>query len=252
MKNIFSDTIHTYKYCHNKSSKFNNEESIDSHTLRSIEEGRIVVTCQGKTITATKGDLLYIPFGRKAEIEIYAEPICYGTVIRMVYMPDVDVLGYPPQAIKMSDELKNFFNDIPILNPYEENVNSNILWKVYRFLDLFQKEITKYTDKQSLKLQNALQYMKNNDNYSIKDLADYCEISERRLRATFNKILDTTPIQMKHRIQAVKADVLLKTTDLSVEEIANKVGYFSTNQLRNVMKKRYRTLPKELRKTKQY
>ncbi len=250
MENIFNDSFYIYRYWHNKNADFNNLESIDWHSFRSVDEGKVVVNCQGRTITATKGDLIYIPFGRKAEIEIYAEPICYGTVIRMVYMPDVDVLGYPPQAIKMSDELKNFFNDIPILNPYEGNVNSNILWKVYRFLDLFQKEITKYTDKQSLKLQNALQYMKNNDNYSIKDLADYCEISERRLRATFNKILGVSPIQMKHRIQAVKADALLKTTDLSVEEIANEVGYFSTNQLRNVMKKRYSALPKQLRNTK--
>ena len=34
------------------------------------------------------------------------------------------------------------------------------------------------------------------------------------------------------------------------EEIANIVGFYSTNQLRNVIKKRYYVLPKELRKNK--
>ena len=34
----------------------------------------------------------------------------------------------------------------------------------------------------------------------------------------------------------------------SIEEIANRVGYFSTNQLRNVIKKRYAALPKDIRK----
>lgn len=250
MKNVFSGSLHTYKYCHNKNNEFDNSASIDAHNLRTVENGRIVVTCQGKTITAVKGDLLYIPFGRKAEIKIYAEPKCLGTVMRFAYMPNVDALGYPPQAIKMSDELKNLFDDIPILNPYEDNINTTIVWKVYKFLDQFEKEVTKYTDKHSIKIQKALQFMKENDNYTIKELAEYCEMSERRFRAAFNKILGVSPIQMKHRIQAVKADTLLKTTDLSVAEIANKVGYFSSNQLRNVMKKRYKALPKELRNNK--
>ena len=247
LKNVFNGSFHTYKYAHNKNNVFNNQSSIESHELRSVENGKIVVICQGKTITATKGDLLYIPFGREAEIKIYANTQCRGTVMRTVYMPKVDVLGYPPQAIKMSNELKRFFNDIPIFNPCKDSINAAIIWKVYRFLDQFEKEVTKYTDKHSLKIQKALQFMKENDDYTIKEVAEHCGMSESRFRATFSKILGTSPIQMKHRIQSVKADALLKTTDLSVDEIANRVGYFSSNQLRNVMKKRYGALPKELR-----
>jgi len=92
--------------------------------------------------------------------------------------------------------------------------------------------------------------MKKNDNYTIKELAEYCKMSEKRFESAFNKILGTSPLQVKQRIQAVKADTLLKTTDLSVEEIANVVGFYSTNQLRNVMKKRYDLLPKDIRKIK--
>ncbi len=250
MKNIFIDSYHIYKYWHNKSNEFDNLESIEKHVLRSVEEGRIVVTCQGKTFTAQKGDLLYIPLGRYADIKIFAEPNCHGTVLRLQYLPEVGMLGYPPQAIKMNDELKKLFDDIPIINPYEENISSNVLYKVYKFLDAFQKKAIPYTNKHSLKIQKILAYMEEHNNYTIKELAEYCDISERRLRAAFNKVLGMSPIEIKHSIQAVKADTLLKTTDLSVEEIANKVGYFSTNQLRNVMKKRYSLLPKDVRKEK--
>jgi len=250
LKNIFNDSFHTYKYCHNKNTQFNNLKSIDAHIFRSIEEGKIVVEYQEKTITAQKGDLLYMPFGKYANIKIFAEPYCLGTIMRLVYMPEVDILGYPPQVIKMNDEFKKTFDDIPMLNPFEENVTSNIIWKTYRFLELFQKDVVKYTDEQSLKIQKALSYMKKNDNYTIKELAEYCKMSEKRFESAFNKILGTSPLQVKQRIQAVKADTLLKTTDLSVEEIANVVGFYSTNQLRNVMKKRYDLLPKDIRKIK--
>ena len=254
MKNIFSDSFYSYKYCHNKNNEFDNSHLIHAHHLRSVEKGRITVTCKGEKFTATKGDLIYIPLGHPAELKVYAEPQCLGTVISFFYMPGVDALGYPPQAIKMSDELKELFNNIPILNSYvaNANINCNAIWKVYKFLDQFEKEVIKHTDKHSLKIQKALQFMKENDNYTIKDVAEHCGMSESRFRAAFNKILGVSPIQMKHRIQSVKADTLLKTTDLSVDEIANRVGYFSSNQLRNVMKKRYGALPKELRKAKRF
>lgn len=250
MKNIFNNSFHKYKYCHNKDIQFNintiNSHEL-SHELRSVEKGRIVVNCQGKTIIANEGDLFYIPFGRYADIKVFAEPICLGTVMRSAYMPEVDVLGYPPQIIKMSDEFKKLFDDIPILDRYEENVDSSVIWKVYKFLDVFQKEVVKYTDKHSLKIKKALAFMKENNNYTISELAEYCEMNERRFRAAFGKILCTTPIEIKQRIQAVKAETLLRTTELSIEDVAKEVG-FSPNQLRNVMKKRYSALPKDIRK----
>lgn len=248
LHNIFNDSFHAYKYWHNQSVEFNNENTISQHIFRSVEEGKIIVNSQGKTVIAKKGDLLYIPLGQFAEAKILAEPKCHGTVLRLHYLPKVDLLGYPLQAIKMSDELKDAFNEIPILTRFERNITVNVIWKTYKFLDIFQNTVTPYTDKYNIRLQKALEFMKENDDYSIKELAKYCEISERQLRDTFYKVLNVSPIEMKHRIQAVKADTLLKTTDLSVEEIANKVGYYSTNQLRNVMKKRYFALPKEIRK----
>ena len=250
MNNVFEDSYHIYKYWHNKNNKFNNLESIEKHAFRSVEDGKIVVTCQGKTFTAQKGDLLYIPLGRYADIDIFAEPHCHGTVLRVLYLPIVDILGYQPQVIKMDDELTTLFNDIPIINLYVENISAHIIYKIYKFLDAFQKKAIPYPDKHSKKIENALDFMKETDNYTIGEVAEYCGISERRLSAAFNKILGTSPVQIKQRIQTAKAKVLLKTTDLSVEEIANKVGYFSTNQLRNVIKKRYSALPKQLRNTK--
>ena len=250
MNNVFKDSYHIYKYWHNKNNDFNNLESIEKHAFRSVENGRIVVSCQGKTFIAQKGDLLYIPLGRYADIKIFAEPNCHGTVLRVLHLPVVDILGYLPQVIKMDDELTTLFNDIPIINLYVENINSHIIYKIYKFLDAFQKKATPYTGKYSSRIENALDFMKENDIYSINDVAEYCDMSERRLRVAFNKILGNSPVQIKQRIQTAKANLLLKTTELSVEEIANKIGFFSTNQFRTVMKKRYKTLPKEIRKTK--
>lgn len=250
MNNVFKDSYHIYKYWHNKNNEFNNLESIEKHALRSVEEGRIVVTCQGKTFTAQKGDLIYIPLGRYADINIFAEPHCHGTVLRVLHLPIVDILGYQPQVIKMDDELASLFNDIPLINLYVENISAHIIYKIYKFLDVFQEKATPYTGKHSSKIITALDFMQKNDVYTIGEVAKHCGMSERRLRSAFNKILGASPVQIKQRIQTAKAKLLLKTTDLSVEEIANKVGFFSTSRFRNVIKKRYNALPKELRENK--
>ena len=233
----FLDSLHTYKYWHKKNIDFNNLESIYKHSFRSVEEGKIVVKCQGKTFTAKKGDLIYIPLGRYADINIFAEPNCHGTVLRILYLPIVDILGYTPQVIKMDDNLMNLFNDIPFTNPYTENVNCRFVSKVYKFLEAFQQKAIPYTDKRCLEIQKALEFMNNNNDYSISELAEYCGMNERRFRAVFNKIIGTSPIKIKQLIQIMKAETLLKNTDYSVEEVARMVGFYSPNQLRNVIKK---------------
>ena len=144
MENIFNDSFHIYRYWHNKNAEFNNLESIDWHSFRSVDEGKVVVNCQGRTITATKGDLFYLPAGRYATMNFFAEPNCHGTVIRLAFLPEVNLLGYPPQVIKAS-EIKKLFDAVPIINPYEDGVTNNVVWKTYRFLDAFHSKAIKHT-----------------------------------------------------------------------------------------------------------
>ena len=73
-------------------------------------------------------------------------------------------------------------------------------------------------------------------------------MSESAFYATFKKTTGLTPIEKKHAIQAQKAEILLKTTNLSIEDICDKIGFNSVKHFRNVMLKRYNQTPFQIRK----
>ena len=247
MQGIFLYSIHVYKYWHHKTTRFNTVDNTRFHNFRSVDQGRLVAVCQGKRIEVNAGELLYLPPERTADIECFAEPYCNGTVIRLRYFPNEDELSFPPQAVKLSTES---LKAIAALPNNKSHTDSKVVWQVYKTIDLVQKDMLRHTDKNILKLQKALEFMRENDNYTISEAANYCDMSTRRFNAVFKKVFNVTPVQMKGKFQSIKAELLLKSTDLSVKEIANQVGYSSPNQLRNVIKKRYGTSPKALKNSK--
>lgn len=237
-------SVHVYKYWHNENKTFDTKDTNKYHNLRSVEAGRLIAVCQNKVIEVNKGEMLYIPPERYADIKVFAEPYCNGTVLKLRYFPNEDDLSFPPQSVKINDEIIALLKDIP---NYGQSITCNHFYKTYKALDLIQANMTRYTDKNILKLQKALEFMRKNDNYTIQEAAAYCDMSHRRFNAVFKEVLNLTPIQMKQKLQATKAELLLKKTDLSIDEIAKQIGYSSTNQLRSILKKRCSSLPKKIR-----
>ena len=66
----------------------------------------------------------------------------------------------------------------------------------------------------------------------------FCGFKSRFYDA-FLKITGRTPIEIKHQIQAYKAEFLLKNTDLTVEDITHRVGYYSVANFRKMFLSRY-------------
>ena len=99
-------------------------------------------------------------------------------------------------------------------------------------------------------LQKALTYINDHltENYTIKDLADYCHISESRLYHLFDEQLHTTPITYKNDMRIKASFVLLTTTDLSISEIAERMNFASTTHYRYAFRKTTNSTPKRYRK----
>ena len=191
--------------------------------------------------------MLYIPPNINVTVKCFAEPNTHGTVIKLKYFPDADELEYPFQAFKLTPEITNLLNNMPNLN-INNNFTSGMVADIYKIVALMQKNMKKYDDKRAEKLEKALAFMRKNDKYSVPQLADLCKMSERRFYAAFKEYTGLTPIQMKHKIQAHKAEILLKSTDISIKEISNEVGFASDTHFRKIINKRYSRLPKEIRK----
>lgn len=248
MADLLTRSLQIYKYFHSKNIEFSNEFDHKFYVFRSVTAGRIVAVCQGKVLEVNKDEMLYIPPERHADIKIFAEPHCYGTVIRLRYFPAEDELSFPPQAFKIKKDVAELINNQP--NIEFSNITNRTIWQTYKIITMLQSDMVRYdyNDKQVFKLRKALEFMRQTNNYTIDQVAAYCGMSTRRFNAVFKEVLNITPVQMKQKLQAIKAEKLLKSTDISIEEVAKRIGYSSSNQLRNILKNRYAKLPKTLRK----
>ena len=99
-------------------------------------------------------------------------------------------------------------------------------------------------------IQKAMDYINEHlfDNYTIKDIAKHCHISESRLYHLFNSELKTTPITYKNDMKVKASFTLLTTTDLSVKEIADKMNFASVTHYRYAFRKTTNSTPNRYRK----
>ena len=201
----------------------------------------------GDKLTLLPGQMLYIPPDTAYKMVFHhtAGKICYGRVLSYRFFPDVAPHDFPPQIINLNDTLLDYFNQVP---EYSTTVNCYFLFKTYQFLNELLQHLKKTNEKYIKILQPALNYMNTHDNYTIPELANLCNISEAYFYVLFKKAIGVTPIQMKHTLQSAKAELLLKTTDLTIDEIAEKVGYSSASHFRSVFQRRFTGSPKEIRK----
>ncbi len=245
MNNIaFENTFSSYKFANDKSEPISSRK-LFNHQFRFVKSGRFVVKCEAKTLVANAGDIIYIPSEREWEGHGYAEPYLSGSVIQLCLWPNVDILDYPPQVFKATDDIIELFETVA---GYGTELTTRYLWQLYFLLEKIEVILQKNSDKRLFKLRKAVEYMQEHDTYTIKELAKLCQMSESRFFIAFKECVGITPIQMKHRIQATKAEKLLIDTNLSIEEIAQKVGFNSTAHFRKVFYSRYGCSPKEIRK----
>ncbi|MFJ9817463.1 GlxA family transcriptional regulator [Streptomyces sp. NPDC101151] len=73
---------------------------------------------------------------------------------------------------------------------------------------------------------------------SLAEAAHALGVSERTLQRTVRRVLNTTPVRFVQDLRVEQATHLLRTTDLSLETIARKVGYEHATTLRALLRDR--------------
>jgi len=86
---------------------------------------------------------------------------------------------------------------------------------------------------------------------SVHDLAKSCSVSEVYLRKLFRKVHGMSPISYLNAYRINQACLLLRSTALPLEEIAEKVGYSSYSGFHIAFTKMMGKTPGDYRKSKQ-
>lgn len=212
-----------------------------------VKSGFITVYSKNREFKVNSGEAIFIPLEDPFKIILSTEN--GGTFVHRIsyrYFPNVDHYDYKMQTFKLNQKTIEYIEELKSLK--RDLVNSEFIWKAYRLLDEFEKLMNKNQDISALKIEKALDYMREHDRYTIPELAKMCNMSRSAFYEIFQRVVGCTPIQTKHRFQAHKAELLLKSTDMTIDEIAERVGFNSTAHFRKVFYSRYHCSPHDIRK----
>lgn len=97
-------------------------------------------------------------------------------------------------------------------------------------------------------VEKAIEYLNENPNQKISEIAALCNISESGIYLLFKKYLQKTPNDIRLEVLTEKAVALLSTTNLSVQEISDSLGFSSTSYFRKILQSHIGKTPSAIRK----
>jgi AraC-like DNA-binding protein len=129
----------------------------------------------------------------------------------------------------ISTLVRTIFEEMQYKNTYHQECVRGLVYSL-----LF--EIARYNGKResrvpgrniSLQLENAIDYVEEKyaEAFKIIDLANKCHMSETHFRRIFQEKMNMTPIEYVNFVRVKKACELIDRTDISMEDVAEKVGF---------------------------
>ena len=96
----------------------------------------------------------------------------------------------------------------------------------------------------------AVRYIREHacEGIDVSDVMEQVPLSRRVLEGRFNRLIGRSPHEEIDRVQMARAQELLRSTDLSLVQIAQKVGFEHAEYLSVVFKKRVGQTPREFRR----
>ncbi len=200
------------------------------------------------SIDVKEGDVFYIPMHTLYQSRWYGdannEVEFYSLGFKL--FPKEDTEEYMLQKLSLNEYENNLLNQIT----ETLNIDCKNIGLLYTFLGTVSKKMKQNaTVKNDENIRKAISFMNKNPNSSVNDIARYCSMSESGIYAMFKRVLNKTPVEIKHKILIDKACELLTTTDKSVEEISDTLGFSSSSYFRKIMKGVIGKSPKDIRKT---
>lgn len=104
-----------------------------------------------------------------------------------------------------------------------------------------------------LSIAPALDYIEDNyaQQFTINDLADLCHWSPTHFRRVFHDIMGTSPLDFLNNTRITKACMMLRTTEDSILNISENVGFRSVSSFNRYFIKKMQMSPRDYRKQMQ-
>lgn len=216
------------------------------HYLAYMLKGRCRIVSNRHTIDVTEGDVFYIPMNLPYQSYWYGDPEIRFLSFAFRLFPEAENDAYCLQTIPCDSPIKDAIRGIPT----GPTLSSEALGQFYSvltgLLPLMKHETRVKTD---VLLLRAQQHLREHPDSTVRDIARHLDIGESTVYTLFKNGLGKTPNTVRQELLCEKAVFLLTTTDLSVQEISDTLGFSSTSYFRKTLRRHTGQSPRELRKS---
>ena len=247
---LFYNSFFFTTYIYKVKKHVNNSSGIAHHYIGRLLTGSgHIVTDEGLELQLNSGDIFYLPQGLRYHSYWYPTenrdcPVELESY-RFTYFPCQSGKRYILQKITPNTTAIKTLDRLAA----DKTVLCSSIGLLYSFLgEVFPTMTAANSNPQKQLFSKARHYILKHPDFRVPELARHCNISESGLYAFFKAYAHTTPIEFKNRLQTEKAVALLGSTDLSIEEISDRVGFQSTAYFRKIVKAQTGKTPTELRK----
>lgn len=243
---IFSDCfrfieISLYKYHHT-----DNRRGSPQHYIAYMEKGNCRLVSSEHTVEVREGDIFYIPMGLGYQSYWYGNSEIRFHSYGFSFFPDAEHRNYILQKINCDSALKERVATIPMM---QQAIDSRTLGEFYSILaELRPLMKTEPTGRDEHIYRLARKYIYDDPEARASELARLCGISETTLYSACKRASGKTPNGIRQEILSEKAALLLTSTDRSVQEISDMLGFSSTSYFRKMLKRETGKSPREIRK----
>ena len=244
---IFSDCFRFAKICLDKYHHTDNRHGSPQHYIAYMKKGHARIVSQSRSIEVNEGDIFYIPMGLGYQSYWYGEPEIVFHSYGFSFFPDCESESFLLQKLVCNEELKNKIVSLPM---NQRKVSSFVLSELYGILaELIPTMQTEKAGKTEQQYREIRRFIYDHPESRASDIARNCGISESTLYSVCKSASGQTPLEIKQQILLDKARLLLTTTDKSVQEISDILGFSSTSYFRKALRKQCDMTPKEIRKS---
>ena len=215
-------------------------------------DGAESYTFRDKKITSPPGTILYIPKGEAYTIELEGES---NSVVTMEFeLPEGSV--YPRPFLVRADkgnEIKSCFLEAESIcngRKYASNVLCKSLFYKAIYL-LLSRENGYHSQKSSIKLRDAVEYIHSNyrrNDFRIADAYAVSGISAKYFETLFRQEYGVTPKEYLIRLRIEYAKVLLENEKYTVSDAAFEVGYSDIYHFSKIFKAKTGMSPGEVKR----
>jgi AraC-like DNA-binding protein len=227
-----------------------NSHGTDRHFFGRLRKGSgTLTTLSGDILRLSAGDIFYIPIGLcyrsdwRTDSDGFLEWESYAF---FAFPPSVDK-QYSLQKIRPSEKITKYLDTIA----GGDGTSIQAIGCFYLFMsEALSVMAEKNPDSAKATVEKAKKYISLHPNFKVSELARHCNMSESGLFSLF-QTQGITPIELKHRILVEKAVTLLCSTDLSVEQISDRLGFSDPGYFRKIFRRYTDKAPMEVRREHQ-